>query len=650
MSPRPLRFLGLLLASAGLARAATPIHTIQGRGTTSAFIGQTQTIEGIVTAAFQGAGGLGGFYLQAAEADYDNDPLTSEGIFVRNTSFTVSVGDIVRVAGTVAEFGTAPSTQTELTTVSLVSKLGTAALPAPVSLTLPFASTTAAEPFEGMRVTFPQRLTLTDHFNLGRFGEISLSNGRLATPTNIVAPGAPASAQDVANFLNAIVVDDNRSTSFPDPTPYLADSAGRGLTRRTGSTVAGATGVLDERFGNYLLEPTATLVFGDDNPRADPPAPVGTLRVVLSNVLNLFNGDGVGGGFPTARGASNAAEYQRQLDKIVAGLTRLAPDILGLTEIENDGFGPTSALAQLVAALNVAAPTGTTYAAIDASGVDNGSDLIHVAFVFRTQTVTPVGAPAALTNQYFTGIARAPLAQTFRERANSEILTVTVNHFKSKASASTSAASTDGRVPNPNLDQGDGQGASNYVRTREAQALAQWLATDPTGSGDPDILIIGDLNAYAKEDPITTLRNAGFANLTEASEGATGYSFLFNGAFGHLDHALANAHLAPRVVTAGAWHVNADEPDYYDYNTEHKSAAQQAINTGTPFRYSDHDPVFVDLRLATATPTPPPPAPAPTPTPASKGGGGGAPSCWFTAALLALALGHRLRPNRGAAR
>ena len=274
-------------------------------------------------------------------------------------------------------------------------------------------------------------------------------------------------------------------------------------------------------------------------------------------MLNLFNGDGAGGGFPTSRGADTAAEYQRQLDKIVAGLTRLAPDILGLTEIENDGFGPSSALAQLVVALNAAAPAGRSYAAIDASGVDNGTDLIHVAFVFRTQTVTPVGAPAALTNRYFTGISRPPLAQTFRERANNEVLTVTVNHFKSKASASATAAATDGLVPNPNLDQGDGQGASNYVRTRQAQALAQWLATDPTGSGDPDVLIIGDLNAYAKEDPITALRNAGFTNLTEVSEGATGYSYLFNGAFGHLDHALANARLAPRVVTLPAPSVRA---------------------------------------------------------------------------------------------
>ncbi|MBI3885950.1 MAG: ExeM/NucH family extracellular endonuclease [Opitutae bacterium] len=641
---RRARWLALLAAGfalgGGASVAAVPIHTVQGGGVTSAFTGQVQTVDGIVTAAFQGSGGLGGFYVQAAEADYDNDPATSEGIFVRNTTFAASAGDLVRVTGTVAEFGTAPSTQTELASVTAVVRLGAAALPAPVALALPFASTSAAERFEGMRVTFAQRLTLTDTFNLGRFGEITLSNGRLPTPTNVVAPGAAATAQDVANFLNTLVVDDNRSGSFPDPTPFLADSAGAGLTRRTGSTVAGATGVLDERFGNYLLELTAPLVFADENPRAAPPAAAaGTLRVVGANVLNLFNGDGAGAGFPTSRGADTAAEFSRQLAKTVAGLTRLAPDILGLTEIENDGFGPAGALAALVAALNNAAPAGTGYALVDAAAADNGTDLIHVAFVYRTQTVAPVGAPAALTSPYFTGLARPPLAQTFRATANGEVLTISVNHFRAKGSAATSAASNDGLAPNPNRDTGDGQGTNNYLRTRQAQALAQWLATDPTRSGDPDFLILGDLNAYAREDPITALRDAGYTNLTEAHEGAGGYSYAFDGAFGHLDHALANARLATQVVTAVAWHANADEPAFLDYNTESKSAAQQAINVGTPFRFSDHDPVIVDLRLGTTVPppAPPPPAPAPTPAaPASKGGGGGAPSGWFSAALAAL--------------
>ena len=578
--------------------APLPIHTIQGSGTPSAYVGQTVAIEGIVTANFQGSSGLGGFYLQAAEADYDVDPATSEGIFVFNATFPVSVGQTVRATGTVAEFGT--PTQTELTNVTSVIVLGTGAtLPTPVSITLPFASSTFAERYEGMRATLPQTLTVTDNFDYGHFGELFLSNGRLSTPTNVVAPGAPALALEAANLLNQILVDDGSSVTYPDPTPFLADSGGHGLTRRAGSTITGATGILDQKFGSYIIEPTGPLTFADTNPRSDPPAVGGTLKVAIGNVLNFFNGNGAGGGFPTSRGADTFAEYQRQRAKMIAGILAVAPDIMGLTEVENDrvtngspnSYGATSAIQDIVNGLNAGAPSGTTYAFVDASAFDIVTDEIHCAFIYRMETVALVGLPVMLNNPAFNSVARNPLAQTFKQIANGEKLTVCINHFKSKGSAASYPSTA------LNADQGDGQSASNYVRTLQANALTAWLATDPTGSGDPDFLIIGDLNAYAKEDPIVAIESAGYINLTEAAEGAGGYSYAFNGEFGHLDHALGNNHLAGQVVDAATWHVNSDEPVYYDYNVENKSVAQQAINTGVAYRYSDHDPVVVGLNL-----------------------------------------------------
>lgn len=651
-APAPLRFIvaSMVAVLAFVSAPAATINAIQGKGTTSPLVGTTQTVDGIVTLSAQGTGGLGGFYLQSTPSDADADPETSEGIFVANTSFPVVVGEVVRVTGTVAEAGTAPSTQTQLNNLTGLTHVAVASLPTPVSVTLPFPSTTFAERYEGMPVTFAQKLTVTDTYDLGRYGELTLSVGRLSTPTNIVAPGAAAVAQDNANFLASILLNDASNTSYRAATPYLADSAGRGDTRRAGSTVTGLNGILDERFGLYLVEPTSPPTFVDENPRADPPAVGGTLRVVLSNVLNFFNGPT----FPTSRGADTSAEFDRQRAKIVAGLTRLVPDILGLTEIENDGFASGSALADLVAALNAAAPAGTTYAAVDASGVDNGTDAIHCAFVYRTQTVELVGAPAALTNQYFTSLARPPLAQTFRERSTSEVFTVCLNHFRSKSTAATSAASTDGRTPNPNLDQGDGQGVNGYLRKREAETLAAWLATDPTRSGDPDVLIIGDLNAYAKEDAITALTGAGYTNLTERFEGAGGYSYAFGGAFGHLDHALANASLLPRVAGAATWHVNADEPDWLDYNVESKTTAQQALNVGTPYRYADHDPVIVGLTLRASTPTTPTTPTTPnTPSSSGGGGGGGGAASWPFAivfAVLLVARGATIRSELAATR
>ena len=86
---------------------------------------------------------------------------------------------------------------------------------------------------------------------------------------------------------------------------------------------------------------------------------------------------------------------------------------------------------------------------------------------------------------------RPALAQAFEENTTGSRFIVSVNHLKSKGSACDAP------------DAGDGQGNCNVVRTNAADRLAAWLATDPTGTGDPDVLIVGDLNSYAKEDPIT---------------------------------------------------------------------------------------------------------------------------------------------------
>ncbi len=580
--------------------APLPIHTVQGSGLISPYVNHVETVQGVVTATFQAPGMIGGYFIETPDADQDADPATSEGIYVFDNTNSVTVGDFVTVRGTVTEFGTAPATDTEISSVTscTISSSGNP-LPTPVSVTLPFPSAGYAERYEGMRLTLPQTLTVTDNFDLGSFGELLLSNGRLSTPTNVVTPGAAAQALEAANLLNQVILDDGVSTTNPDPTPYLSGSDPATATRRTGSTTTGVTGVLANKFGVYVVEPTAAPVFVEANPRGNAPASAGSLRIAIGNVENFMNGDGLGGGFPTSRGASSYAEFQRQLPKVTAGILNLAPDIMGLTEIENDrvtngapdSYGPNSAIAQLVASLNAGAPAGTTYAFINAAAVDVTTDQIHVALIYRTQAVEPVGLPAMLNDPAFNDLARNPLAQTFRQLATGGKLTVCINHLRAKGGAATGAG---------NNDSGDGQGTNNALRVQEANALTAWLATDPTGSGDPDFLIIGDLNAYAKEDPIVAIENAGYASLTERFEGAGGYSYSFNGEFGHLDHALATASLNAQVLSAATWHVNSDEPVYYDYNLENKSVAQQAINAGTPYRYSDHDPVVIGVDLTAA--------------------------------------------------
>jgi uncharacterized repeat protein (TIGR01451 family) len=259
-------------------------------------------------------------------------------------------------------------------------------------------------------------------------------------------------------------------------------------------------------------------------------------------------------------------------------------------EIENDGYDANSAIQDLVDALNDSAPAGVTYNFVDPGVAQIGADEIAVGLIYRTETVELVGSAAILDSSVdplFVDTRNRPaLAQTFRETATGEKLTIAVNHLKSKGSPCDD-------IGDP--DTGDGQGNCNLTRTDAANAEANWLATDPTGSGDPDFLIIGDLNAYAMEDPITALKNKGYTNLIQQFVGLYAYSYIFDGASGYLDHALANGNLLPQVTGATEWAINADEPSVIDYNTEYKP---QDFYEPTPYRASDHDPVIVGLKLA----------------------------------------------------
>jgi len=118
------------------------------------------------------------------------------------------------------------------------------------------------------------------------------------------------------------------------------------------------------------------------------------------------------------------------------------------------------------------------------------------------------------------------------------------------------------------------------------------LAGDPTGSGEGDFLIIGDLNSYAMEDPLTEIKSAGYTSLSEVYlDSADVYSYVFEGAAGELDHALASASLADQVVDAAIWHINADEPSALDYNDYNQPLLYQP----DAFRSSDHDPLVIYL-------------------------------------------------------
>lgn len=570
------------------------IAEVQGRGGVSPLVNQSVTVEGIVTADFRGEGGLGGFFIQAPDSETDGDPMTSEGLFIYGTANGVELkpGDRVRIKGTVNEY----NGQTQLTGPDVSVLARAQPLPSVAQLTLPLASNDYLQRYEGMQVRLSQTLTVSEVYNLGRYGEVVLSSGgRLWTPTNKVSPGEAAQQLQAQNDLNRIILDDGLNKQNPDPIRYPSPELDAYRTLRVGYEVNEVRGVLHYMAGNYRVQPTQQPQFVAKNPRpATPESIEGRLRVASFNVLNYFNGDGRGAGFPTSRGASSMEEFQRQRAKIISAIIGADAHIIGLMEIENDGYGDTSAIADLVNGLNAASPDRDRYAFIDPRRNRLGTDEIAVGLIYRKDIVTPHKNAAVLDGSVdprFNDTRNRPvLAQTFRERRSGERLTVAVNHFKSKGSSCDDLG---------DRDMNDGQGNCNLTRVRAAQALVDWLDRDPTQSYDPDRLIIGDLNAYAKEDPINVIRASGYTDLLAQFGRGEAYSYVFSGQSGYLDHGLASASLAAQVRGATEWHINADEPRVLDYPLAFKTPRQQSLLYSTePYRASDHDPLIIGIDLS----------------------------------------------------
>jgi predicted extracellular nuclease len=554
-----------------------PIGEVQGSGPRSPLLDHQVTVRGIVVGNF--AAGLQGVFVQSEQPD--GDPATAEGIFVERSSEVeprLHAGDRVQVSGRVGESGDDAGSLTTLRE-AVVTVLGHGEV-APTLLLEPPADW---ERYEGMRLRIGAPLIVSGNEAVARYGEIFTAFGeRLFQPTELAPPGPAAQRIAADNARRSLLLDDARASKDPRNLWFLA----RGLTAqeplRAGSVLVGATGVLDQRRGTYRLQLTEVLDARQAQRPGGVPDVYGDLRVASLNLHNLFNGDGQGGGFPTERGAKTREQYQRQQAKLVAVVQALRPDIAVLMEVENDGSGKDSALAQFVAALNAAGPI-RDYRFVD-TGPKLGTDAIRVAMIHRRGVATPVGRHATLTDGPFANRSRAPLAQAFRLREGQK-LQVTAVHFKSKGC---------GRPPDhaqgADADQHDGQGCWNPVRVDSVRRVAAWLAADPLRLGaEVPQLLIGDFNAYAQEDPMRELQVEWQDAFARDPKMPQPYSFVFDGAAGRLDHALLDGELAPHLRGAQEWHVNADEAAFFDESNED--------STG-PWRASDHDPLLLGFDFA----------------------------------------------------
>ena len=628
------------------ALVSIPDIQTRGDGDDSQLINQTVETKGVVTAAYPkgenaNLKGLEGFTIQTPGTGGTWDPArtASDGLFVfmgKSSATMPSIGDCVVVKGKVAEYsGVKNATAATQSLTQLLPQSITAATDCdPVKPTELSGVPTQdqMEALESMLVLPKDTWTITDNYKTNRYGTLSLTPGTevLRTATDVVAPGAPAQAYEAENAAKTIDLDDASTTDLTnfkqnghkERYAYLAN----GAPARVGYHVTFTKPVvLESRFGSFVFQPTQITAGNPDRSpvtitgeRPAAPSVSGDTKVATFNVLNYFSdlGENEPGckGYEDRdhkyvtdkncklRGAWSSQAFANQQTKIVQAINTIDADVVALEEIENPVASGVStdrdgALKSLVNALNAAAGSEVWAYVPSPSTVPANEDVIRIAFIYKKATITPVGDSVIYDDPAYTGLARQPLAQEFKPitDANHEgkNFVVIANHFKSKGSAPKNLSGAEAAA---NTDNGDGQGNSNGVRVKQARALATFAQRF---NGTPTLLV-GDFNAYTKEDPLKVLTDAGWAH--ESGHGDS--SYVYGGRSGSMDHVFANSAAHPLITEVKSWAVNAQESIAFEYSRANYNA-YLAFEADNPYRASDHNPEIIGLNLITPITQPP---------------------------------------------
>jgi predicted extracellular nuclease len=560
---------------------ATPIHAVQGNGEASPILDREVIIEGIVVADYQGEEELSGFFLQEETGDRDGDPLTSEGMFIADGPYTKSVtsGDILRLQGEVTELGG----MTSLVNVSSWQHCGKGTAVSPQTISLPLEDHLNWEALEGMLVTFGQKLTVIDTDRWGSEGIVGLASERIYYPTMFADPGQAAQEAAVLNQQLRVTLDDGSMVFGPLPyPPYL----GPENTMRLGDTADNITGIVADSNDGYRIQPSKFVNFKRDNPRPLlAPLIPGRTRVAHLNAGGFFNGDGHGQGFLPGHGAQSNLEYERQRTKLVSTILELDAAVIGLTGFENDGYSQGSAVQDLIQVLNEVTEEGGSYQVIQASQDDQEGFADTAVLIYRQDLLSPMGDPITLSVYPFKELSRRPLAQRFISLVSGQEILLVVAQFPERGNCPLKG--------HPNADQGDGQACWNNLRVEAADSLARWVITQQAESR-VEVLVIGDINAYAKEDPLQVLAEFELATVGAQNSDEMDYGAVFNGQAGTLNYGFVTSGLVRKVALVQRWHINTDEPPALDY----RETNQPLLFAPGPYRSAAQDPLVIDLSPA----------------------------------------------------
>lgn len=274
---------------------------------------------------------------------------------------------------------------------------------------------------------------------------------------------------------------------------------------------------------------------------AYPSLPSNTrLRVVASNVMNYLHD----------YEASNAsvrsdAAFDEKTDEMATVFVGLEADIVALCEVQQDD----DILSYIVDAMNKKVGKNVYDYVLDGSKYNNPAPgnygSIKCGFIYRFDKYTEGNRYSTNPNDATFKLRMQVIP--FTEKSTKEKFVLSLNHLQAKTS--------------------DSDGSK-----RKSQATTLVNALKNNNYGDPDILIVGDLNAETTEDCLSPIVNAGYEEQLLRFD-SKAYSYTYYGQRQLIDHALANSSMAKQVTGATIYHLTN-----YD-------------------NYSDHDVVLVGVNL-----------------------------------------------------
>ena len=486
-----------------------PIWAIQGPGTTSPYVRDQATTEGVVIGVFPA---LEGFWIQ--EDETDDDPTTSAGLFVLagESDTSLQLGDRVGITGKVRE--RSGQTLLEIQDVADIELITSGnLLPAAVELDPPLEKAEAQqyyEALEGMLVQISEPVIAVGPTT--KYGETALV--RTEWGGDRIMKGDPTGLMIFLDDGAADTHYDISSLAFP---------------LKTGDTLLNAEGPLAFTFDNYKIEPISLPVI---SPAESPlpklePAAAGEFSIATFNVENLFDSSDP---HPSDLPLPSRSQYELDLAKTASTIEAMgAPTIVGLQEIENIGI-----LERLVEQDSIAS---YSYQPFLVEGTDSRG--IDVAYLVRGDQATVEGATAFAAPEGLTSRPPLVITTTIHLESGDQTVYVLNNHFTSMSG---------GEIPTE--PRRKAQAAWNVTLVQRI------LAHDPQAH----IIVMGDLNSFYDSPPLDVFREAGLRHVYEFVEPDRPYTYIFQGESETLDHILVTPSLYDGLARVTVLHVNADYP------------------------------------------------------------------------------------------